>query len=60
MIVLSNWINARNTYLKKRDLTVVDDSPFQEFGYKCIGSTMETQRKQFLERERRKKNNKKK
>lgn len=58
-LVLSNLINARTTYLKKRNLTVVDDSPFQEFGYKCIGSTMETQRKQFLEREKRKKNNKK-
>ena len=58
-LILSNLIKARNTYLKDRNLTVVDNSPFQEFGYQCMGETMEAQRRQFLERENRKKNNKK-
>lgn len=58
-LVLSNLIAARNFYLKKRNLTVMDVSPFKEFGYECIGETMEFQRLQFLEREKRKKSNKK-
>lgn len=58
-LMLSNLIQARNTYLKNKNITVVDDSPFQEFGYQCLGNTMEAQRRQFLEREKRKKNNKK-
>jgi hypothetical protein len=58
-LILSNIIAARNFYLKKRNLTVMDVSPFKEFGYECIGETMEFQRLQFLEREKRKKSNKK-
>lgn len=58
-LMLSNLIEARNTYLKNKNITVVDDSPFQEFGYQCMGNTMEAQRRQFLERENRKNNNRK-
>ena len=57
-LMLSNIIEARNKYLKKRKLTVVDKTPFMEFGYQCLGKTIEQTRLQRLEFEERKKANK--
>tara|TARA_B100001093_G_scaffold190978_1_gene183472 strand:+ start:2568 stop:3896 length:1329 start_codon:yes stop_codon:yes gene_type:complete len=33
--------NIRNEYLDKKNLTVLDKSPFQEFSYKCIGTPVD-------------------
>ena len=59
ILILANLIKSRNHYLKKKKLTVMDATVFKEFGYECMGETMEPQRQQFLERESRKKSNKK-
>ncbi len=57
-IVLSNLIYARDTFLEKNNLTVVDKSPFMEFSIDCIGETIEQTRIQRLQIEERKKKKK--
>ncbi|VVU94731.1 hypothetical protein CPAV1605_456 [seawater metagenome] len=57
-IMLSNLIYARDTYLERNNLTIVDKSPFMEFSIDCIGETIEQTRIQRLQIEERKKKKK--
>ena len=45
---IGNLINAKNTYLSKNKLTVIDQSPFIEFQINCIGDTIDSKRSHFL------------
>jgi len=45
---IGNLINAKNTYLSKNKLTVMDESPFIEFQIECIGETIDSKRSHFL------------
>jgi hypothetical protein len=57
-ILFANLIEARNKYLERKKITVMDKSPFIEFSIECIGNTMEQTRIQRLLIEERKKKNK--
>jgi len=39
-----NFIKAKNEYLDKHNITVIENSPFQEFKLKCIGETIKLDR----------------
>lgn len=39
--LMSEMLKARNSYLDKNTLTVVDDSPYKEFIIRCSGKTMD-------------------
>lgn len=47
-IALSNLINARNIYLKKHNLGVINNTIFGEFRTYCVGSTISYQREGLL------------
>jgi hypothetical protein len=49
--MLSNLNKGRNKYLSKRNLTVMDDSPFKHFTFTCKGESMDPKRINFLKRE---------
>ena len=36
-VLISKFFNLRNTYLNNKNITVVDESPFMDFTYKCHG-----------------------
>ena len=57
-IMLNNMFKAKNNYLEKNDLTVMDNSPFKEFTLDCIGTSIDQGRLKRLLIEERKKNNK--
>ena len=42
MNLLQNLFFVRNTYLDDKDLTVMDDSVFQEFTFECMGKGIDT------------------
>jgi hypothetical protein len=44
-----NLIETRNTYLEKNKLTVLDNTPFQEFKFNCIGEPVDIIRQERLE-----------
>ena len=50
--------DTRNKYLKKHKITVVDESPFQDFTYKCFGLPVDPIRSSFLEMKDKKKEGK--
>lgn len=52
--IMSNLLKARQEYLIKNSLTVVDNSPFKEFIIKCSGETIDSMREARLEAERKK------
>jgi hypothetical protein len=41
---IGNLLDAKNTYLTKNTLTVLDDSPFREFQAECMGESIEFRR----------------
>jgi hypothetical protein len=43
-------IKARDKYLDANNITVIDNSPFQEFVMKCIGEPKDLMRSSFLEK----------
>ncbi len=43
-IAISNLVTARNEYLNKRDLGVINNTVFSEFRIPCIGTTVNTLR----------------
>jgi len=55
--LIGKFYNARNKFLENNNLSVVDDSPFKDFTYKCYGEQIDPKRLSFLEGlEKRKKN----
>jgi len=55
---LGNLLEAKNNYLSEHKLTVLDNSPYQEFQIECLGETIGFQRKSRLRlSDRFKKNN---
>jgi hypothetical protein len=42
--LMSNLFILRNEYLSKHKITVIDDSPFQDFTFKCTGDAVDTLR----------------
>lgn len=50
---------TRNNYLSHHKITVVDESPFQDFTFKCLGKPRDPKRTAFLERKEKKKQGKK-
>jgi hypothetical protein len=54
----NNLINTRDKYLEKKDISVLDESPFQYFTYKCYGEPKDPIRSSFLEIQEKKKQGK--
>lgn len=46
--LLEDIIKIRNNYLKKKNKTILDETPFQEFRINCMGKTIEPSRKYRL------------
>jgi len=47
-ILIGKFFNLRNTYLNNKDITVVDESPFMDFTYKCHGIPVDPIRASLL------------
>lgn len=47
-ILIGKFFKLRNTYLNNKNITVVDDSPFKDFTYKCYGIPVESIRAALL------------
>jgi hypothetical protein len=56
-IIMNHLLISRNEYLNKKNITVLDKSPYQEFIIKCHGSTIDPKREFRLRIEERKKKN---
>jgi hypothetical protein len=48
LILLGKLHESRKNYLNKRNITVIDSSPFQDFTFKCFGKPYETIRESLL------------
>lgn len=48
MTMITRLFKARDKFLEKRNLTILDKSPFQEFTMKCIGDTVNPLRQALL------------
>jgi hypothetical protein len=48
LILLGKLHESRKNYLNKRNITVIDNSPFQDFTFKCFGKPYETIRESLL------------
>ena len=48
LILCNKFLDIRNNYLEKHNLTVLDDSPFKDFTYKCFGTPKDPIRESFL------------
>lgn len=46
---------TRNSYLKEHKISVIDESPFQDFTFKCFGLPVDPLRSSFLEMKEKKK-----
>lgn len=51
-------LKARNLYLDRKNLNIIDESPFQSFTIKCIGKAVDSIRSSLLDGLERKKKNK--
>ncbi len=49
MTMILRLLKARNTYLEKNKLNVLDNSPFQEFTFECFGEPVDLLRASLLE-----------
>jgi hypothetical protein len=54
MCMITRLLRAREYYLDKHDITILDKSPFQEFTLQCIGSTEDPLRMAFIKRKEKK------
>lgn len=48
LILMNNLFSARIDYLEDKDITVIDNSPFQEFTFECIGDAIDPIRQSRL------------
>jgi hypothetical protein len=46
--LIGKFFKLRNTYLNYKKITVIDDSPFKDFTYKCYGIPVESIRSSLL------------
>ena len=53
MNLLQNLFLARNEYLDDKDLTIMDNTPFQEFTFECMGKGNDTIRSAHIRRQNR-------
>lgn len=58
-ILFSNLVYARKKYLENRNISIVNESPFQGFTTECFGYTIDTIRKSRLAQNKRAKEGKK-
>ena len=54
MSMITRLLKARQRYLDKHDITILDKSPFQEFTLQCLGSTQDPLRMARIEMMKRK------
>jgi len=47
-ILIGKFFKLRNTYLNDKKITVIDESPFKDFTYKCYGTPVESFRSSLL------------
>lgn len=47
-ILIGKFFKLRNTYLNDKKITVIDDSPFKDFTYKCYGTPVDSFRSSLL------------
>lgn len=47
--IISKFFKLRNDYLNKKNITVMDNSPFMDFTYKCYGIPVDAIRASLLE-----------
>lgn len=47
--IIGNFYKMRNEYLNKKKLTVIDESPFKDFTFKCYGTPLDVKRSALLE-----------
>jgi hypothetical protein len=47
-ILIGKFFKLRNTYLNNKKITVIDDSPFKDFTYKCYGTPVDSFRSSLL------------
>ena len=47
-ILIGKFFNLRNTYLNNKNITVIDESPFMDFTYKCNGIPIDPIRASLL------------
>jgi hypothetical protein len=57
-IMFNNLINARNSFLKKKNKTILDNTIFQDFFISCMGTTLTQPRLHRLKIEKKKKKGK--
>jgi hypothetical protein len=57
--LIGKLYTVRNKYLDKHNITVIDESPFKDFSFKCIGNHLDPKRHSFLEKTKKKKMGKK-
>ena len=57
--LIGKLYTTRINYLDKNKLTVVDESPFKDFTFKCMGIPLNPKRHSFLEKAKKKKSGKK-
>jgi hypothetical protein len=48
LLICNKLYDIRNNYLEKHNLTVLDDSPFKDFTYKCFGTPKDPIRESLL------------
>jgi hypothetical protein len=58
-ILIGKFFNLRNTYLDNKKITIVDESPFMDFTYKCHGIPVDPIRASLLAGAEKKKQGKK-
>ena len=59
LLICNKLYDIRNNYLEKHNLTILDDSPFKDFTYKCFGTPKDPIRESLLNYIKNKKDNKK-
>ena len=55
LILIGQFFYAKNLYLDKHNITVIDKSPFQDFTIQCIGTPVETMRQSWITRHNKRK-----
>jgi hypothetical protein len=57
-MLIGKFYYARKKFLDDNNITVIDDSPFRDFTYKCYGSQIDPKRQALLEGLEKRKQNK--
>lgn len=49
LAMILKFMKARDSYLDKKNINVLDDSPFQEFTFECIGEPVDVMRQSLIQ-----------